>query len=226
MKTFAGNLIHFYKNIRPPENLPRGIEILFPQQEQLVMKIVRSFFKKFYDDNHPRHLLIGINPGRFGAGITGINFTAPLQLTKYCGIDNPFKQASELSAEFIYEVIERYGGVHQFYKSFFITAMSPLGFIKDGINLNYYDDKKLQSLVTPFIAEKIEEQLSFGFKTDYCICIGGAKNYSFLQRLNDEHKWFEKIIPLPHPRFILQYRRKQKEQFIREYLVALNQPAG
>lgn len=221
MKTFSDNLIHFYKNIRPPEKLPRGIDVLFPQQGQQVMKIVRNFFKKFYDDNYPRHLLIGINPGRFGAGITGINFTAPLQLTKYCGINNTFKQASELSAEFIYDVIEKYGGVQQFYKSFFITAMSPLGFVKDGVNLNYYDDKKLQSAVTPFIKEKIEQQLSFGFKTDYCICIGGAKNYQFLQQLNEKNNWFEKIIPLPHPRFILQYRRKQKDIYITEYIQAL-----
>jgi hypothetical protein len=39
--------------------------------------------------------------------------------------------------------------------------------------------------------------------------------------LNNEHKWFGEIIPLPHPRFILQYRRKQKDEFIHQYLSVL-----
>ncbi len=217
----ADKLIRFYQCLRPPQNLPKGIEVLFPQKDPQVMEVVTQFFKKFYKDNQPRRLMLGINPGRFGAGTTGINFTGPRQLKEFCGIHYPFKNHSELSAEFIYEVIERYGGVKEFYRHWFIGAVSPLGFIKDGKNINYYDDKKLLAAVTPFIIDSISKQLSSGFLTDYCICVGGEKNFRFLAGLNEQHGWFEKIIPLPHPRFIMQYRRRQKEKFIHQYLSAL-----
>ena len=70
------------------------------------MNVVKKFFVKYYNDNRPRRLLFGINPGRFGGGITGINFTAPRQLKDNCSIDHPFGNSSELSREFIYEIIE------------------------------------------------------------------------------------------------------------------------
>ncbi|HXL57936.1 MAG TPA: uracil-DNA glycosylase family protein [Chitinophagaceae bacterium] len=185
------------------------------------MNVVETFFYKFYDDNQPRHLILGINPGRFGAGTTGINFTAPKQLKEFCGIDHSFKLHTELSAEFIYDSIAAYGGVKKFYKDYFITSVSPLGFIRNGVNLNYYDDKKLQKIITPFITSSIQKQISFGFKTDHCFCVGGDKNLKFLSSLNKENKFFNEITPLPHPRFIMQYRRKQKENYIHQYLSTL-----
>jgi hypothetical protein len=96
-----------------------------------------------------------------------------------------------------------------------------LGFVKNGKNINYYDDKQLMEAVTPFIIDCIHKQIAIGFSTDKCLCIGGEKNFKFLSGLNNEHKWFGEIVPLPHPRFILQYRRKQKDQFIHQYLSAL-----
>lgn len=184
------------------------------------MRVVETFFYKFYNDNSPRYLIFGINPGRFGAGTTGINFTAPKQLKDFCGIDHSFKSQTELSAEFIYESINAYGGVKKFYKDYFITSVSPLGFIKNRVNLNYYDNKNLQETVTPFIINSIKKQLSFGFKTDRCFCIGGGKNLKFFSSLNKEYQFFNEIIPLPHPRFIMQYRRKQKGKYIDQYLSA------
>jgi uracil DNA glycosylase superfamily protein len=220
MPTVGKNITHFYRTLQPPP-VPKGIEILYPQKNKEVIELVGVFFKKYYDDNKSRHLIFGINPGRFGAGTTGINFTAPKQLKQYCGIDHPFRSQTELSAEFIYQFIEAYGGVKKFYGDYFITSVSPLGFMKDGVNLNYYDDKKLQQLVTPFIIESIQKQLSLGFQTDYCICIGGDKNLKFFSSLNERHKFFDKIIPLPHPRFIMQYRRKRMEKYIDQYLSTL-----
>jgi hypothetical protein len=221
MRNFAQRIIHFYKSLRPPLVLPKGIEVLFPQQTPEVMGVVETFFYKFYNDDNPRRLIFGINPGRFGAGTTGINFTAPKQLKEFCEIDHSFKPQSELSAEFIYDLINAYGGVKKFYRDYFITAVSPLGFVRNGLNLNYYDDKELQRAITPFITDSISKQISFGFKTDYCFCVGGDKNLKFLSSLNQQHKFFHKIIPLSHPRFIMQYRRKQKQKFIEEYLSVL-----
>ncbi|MEI9908706.1 MAG: hypothetical protein WDO71_02980 [Bacteroidota bacterium] len=100
--TLASKLIRFYQTLQPPQKLPKGVEVLFPQKNTEVMEVVKKFFNKYYNDNNPRSLLFGINPGRFGGGITGINFTGPRQLKENCGMDHPFGNSSELSAEFIY----------------------------------------------------------------------------------------------------------------------------
>ena len=165
--------------------------------------------------------MLGINPGRYGAGVTGVNFTGPRQLKENCGIDHHLKLSSELSAEFIYDMINEYGGVKEFYQEWFIGAVSPLGFIKHGKNINYYDDKALMNAVTPFIIDCINKQMAIGFNSERCLCIGGEKNFKFLSGLNKEYNWFKEIVPLPHPRFILQYRRKQKDKYIQQYLSAL-----
>ena len=214
-------LIHFYQSLQPPKNLPKDIEILFPQKDLQVIELIKKFFEKYFNDTKPRHLMLGINPGRYGAGITGVNFTAPRQLKENCQIDHHFGLTSELSAEFIYDMIGEYGGVKKFYTNWFIGSVCPLGFVKNGKNINYYDDKKLLIAVTPFIIDCINKQIAIGFNTDKCLCIGGEKNFKFLSGLNNEYKWFKEIVPLPHPRFILQYRRKQKDQFIQQYLSAL-----
>src|SRR5262245_29205043 len=219
--TLSSQLTSFYESLIPPQKLPRGIEVLFPQKNEEVLRIMKVFFIKYFNDNKPRRLLFGINPGRFGGGLTGINFTAPKQLKQNCGIDHSLGDSSELSAEFIYDVIEQYGGPEKFYGHYFISAVSPIGFTRDVVNMNYYDDKKLQESITPFIIDTIKKQLSFGFLTDRCICIGGEKNFRFLDALNKEHGFFREIIPLPHPRFILQYRRKQKDAFVQQYLAVL-----
>ncbi|HKP31947.1 MAG TPA: hypothetical protein VJT83_04450, partial [Chitinophagaceae bacterium] len=105
----ADQLKSFYKNLSIPD-VPDGIEVLHPQKLDDVVAITSTFFDKYYSDSNPRQLLFGINPGRFGAGTTGINFTAPRQLKQQLCIEHTFKDQSELSAEFIYEMINQYGG--------------------------------------------------------------------------------------------------------------------
>lgn len=219
--TINKKIIPFYLNLQAPP-LPGGIGILYPYNDSTVKKVVRTFYNKFFSDNNNRRLLLGINPGRFGAGITGINFTAPKQLKENCGIDHSFKMTSELSAEFIYEVVEAYGGAEKFYGKWFLGALSPLGFTKAGKNINYYDERLLLQSVTPFIEASIKKQASFNILKDRCLCIGEDKNYRLLSLLNEKHQWFDSIIPLPHPRFVMQYRRKQKDQYILRYIEALS----
>jgi hypothetical protein len=67
----------------------------------------------------------------------------------------------------------------------------------------------------------LKKLLSFPVDTDTCLCIGGEKNYRFLNTLNEQHRFFKTIIPLPHPRFILQYRRRDREVYLQQYLDAL-----
>ena len=52
-------------------------------------------------------------------------------------------------------------------------------------------------------------------------CIDSGKNYEFLLKINKEHNFFKKIIPLEHPRFIMQYNLKNKDLYLKKYLNAL-----
>jgi hypothetical protein len=221
MKNWSASLYDFYTSLQPLQHLPNNVQWLYPQQSAEVLEVVQQFLHKYFNDTNKRRLILGINPGRFGAGVTGVNFTAAKQLAEICGIEHPFKQGSELSAEFIYAMIEEFGGAEKFYSQFFIGSVCPLGFVKGGKNINYYDDKELQQAVKQFIISSIEKQLSFPVDNSVCLCIGGEKNYKFLSKLNEEHGWFSEIIPLPHPRFIMQYRRKYIPEFIQLYLDAL-----
>jgi hypothetical protein len=219
--TWAEQLYRFYKDLKPPENLPNDVAWLYPQKDPDVMVLVKQFFQKFYNDTEPRTLMLGINPGRFGAGVTGVNFTAPKQLAEDCGITHHLKLQSEMSAEFIYDMIRTYGGPETFYKHFFIGSVCPLGFVRQGKNINYYDDKDLLEAVEPFIIKNIKKLLTYNFTRESCYSIGEGKNFQYLSGLNEKHKWFGEIVPLRHPRPIMQYKRKQKDQFIQEYLQAI-----
>ena len=176
------------------------------------MRCVTEFYNKYFSDVNERRLILGINPGRFGAGVTGIPFTDPKILESECGINNPFPKKHELSAIFVYELIEAYGGKEIFYKDYFISSVCPLGFIKEGININYYDDKNLYKAVEKKIVSKMWDQLDIGMKRDVAFSLGKGTNYKFLKKLNEDHQFFDKVIPLPHPRWIMQYRRKSKEE--------------
>ena len=120
-------------------------------------------------------------------------------------------------------MIEEYGGVKKFYRNFFISAVCPLGFIKGKLNYNYYDDKKLQNAVTPFIKKTLSQQIEIGARKDALIVIGANKNRKFVESLNKELKFFDKIISLEHPRFIMQYRRKKLQQYLDQYMSVLQE---
>lgn len=215
-------IIQFYASLKVPERLPRGIEVLYPFAENAVQAVMHRFYEQYFYDTQERTLIFGINPGRHGAGITGINFTAPRQLWNDCGIQHAFGDSSELSAEFIYAMIQAYGGVKKFYQAFFISAVSPLGYVLKGKNLNYYDTPLLQKRLKPFIVDCIAQQMQWPVNRKRCICIGGDKNLRYLSDLNDQYQWFQEIDVLPHPRFIMQYKRKYLQDYIAQYLDVLS----
>src|SRR5476649_420422 len=204
--TFADKIISFNKQlVYTGPTLPPGIRIMNPFKEfEQTMEIANTFYHKYCNDDEARYLILGINPGRFGGGLTGIPFTDPKRLVTECNIDYKGKAAHEPSSVFVYEVIHAYGGVEAFYKKFYINSLCPLGFTKaDGNgqekNYNYYDSKELQTTVTGFIIDNINKQIALGGNTDVCFCFGTGKNESFLRRLNNEHGFFRKIIALEHP---------------------------
>jgi hypothetical protein len=76
----------------------------------------------------------------------------------------------------------------------------------------------LLKAVEPFIIKSLKQLVDFNVDRQVCFAIGGEKNFKYLVSLNNRFEWFKEIIPLAHPRFIMQYRRKQKQQFIQQYL--------
>jgi hypothetical protein len=166
--------------------------------------------------------VFGINPGRFGAGVTGIAFTDPVALADFCGVPNNLARRRELSSVFIYQMMDAMGGVGAFCSRFFLTALSPLGYTRRGVNLNYYDEPALERAVTPFIVRSVESQIEFGGRTDRALVLGRGKNLKYVLALNDRHRFFGEVIGLDHPRFIMQYRRKKLAEYIDKYLAVLN----
>jgi uracil DNA glycosylase superfamily protein len=222
--TFADTILALLQNLRIGKVLPDGVQVLNPYRDDVVMEICTTFYQRFYNDVNRRRILIGINPGRHGGGITGIPFTDPLKLSALCGIPNDLGKRTELSADFIYRIIAAYGGPEKFYGHFYFTAVSPLGFTFGGKNLNYYDKRELLEAITPFAVHSMERLLKAPVDQSTCYCIGEGENFKFLSGLNLKHHWFEQIVPLAHPRFVMQYRRKQLQHYIDDYITKLSMP--
>jgi hypothetical protein len=245
VSTQAQAILRFYKSLKPGFRLPKGISIMNPFEDEAVWPLTTAFYEKFYGDRRPRIYILGINPGRFGGGVTGVPFTDPIRLEQKCGIPNDWRKLPELSSQFIYEMIDTYGGVAKFYGDFFITAMSPLGFVRDGRNLNYYDDKALLLACEPFMADCLRRQLATiptaparlaasalltaaptaataPTTGPTCFCLGEGQNFRELTRLNTKQGFFSEIIPLPHPRWIMQYRRPRMKEFADLYVSKLS----
>lgn len=227
--TFADRIIAFNKQLSFKGSLPNGIQLMNPYKESaLALTSSSAFYQKFYNDNDPRHLILGINPGRFGSAMTGVSFTDPKRLIAKCGIPFTGQITHEPSSDYIYEMIDAYGGVQKFYHQFYIHSVCPLGFTTIGskgkvVNYNYYDDPDLLKAAYPFILENIDKQIGIGFETDLCYCFGTGKNEAFFRKLNQQMGYFKKIIALEHPRFIMQYKSKTKQHYIEKYLKAFGQ---
>jgi len=218
--TFSKQILDFYFNLPKALPLPNGVEIINPFDNVETKRVMETFFNKYYADNRPRTYLVGINPGRLGSGITGIGFADAYHLDKYCDIPNSFDKRVEISAAFMFEVIEAYGGVEKFYKDFFFTTVMPLGLLKNDKNYNYYDDPKTQKALESFIEETLLKQMSFPEAKPNIICVGQGKNLKYLKAFNDKHHCFNSIEVVPHPRWVMQYRRKEKQKYIDTYLEA------
>ncbi len=214
--TFADRVNEFNTSLETPK-VPKGVEVMNPFQNHETLRLSSLFYTKYYNDNHTRIGILGINPGRLGAGLTGIPFTDPKKLEMICGIKNDFPKKAELSGDYIYLLINEFGGPEKFYAKFFFNSVCPLGFTKDGKNMNYYDTKPLQQSVTPYIIKSIHAAIQIGLETSVVYCLGEGKNFEFFSKLNDQHHFFEKIIPLSHPRFIMQYKRKFLKEYLHDY---------
>lgn len=123
------------------------------------VETVRNFYSRYYSDPvTPRIVLCGINPGRKGAGKTGVPFLDFLSLSKL--MPNIANQDWESSAQFIFDVIQNVGS-ELFFRHVYLTNISWFGFVeeKNGKvkNLNYYKlPEREQKFFTRSFLEEME----------------------------------------------------------------------
>lgn len=230
-KTFSDNVLEFNEwlantslelfdnySISNPFNGKNRIQI---------KEITNAFYKKYYNDHNKRYLILGSSPARKGTATTGIPFEDANHLYKETGImiDNFYINKS--SSNFLYDVMEKYGGCQRFYKDFFMNFVCPLGIVNVNskgnlVNANYYENKKLEKASHNFIVDSLKKQIALGVDTSICYCIGSGENFKFLTKINEEYHFFDKIIALEHPRFIMQYNSKDRNKYLDKYINALN----
>lgn len=224
--TFGEKVIDFNRQLSYNGALPDDFKVLNPYLDNPeTMAVMQQFYQKYYNDNNQRKFIIGINPSRNGAGITGVPFTDTKRLDSACGIKMQSAYTHEISSVFLYDMISEIGGTDFFYKQFYINSPFPLAIVrksKDGnwLNANYYDEPKLFSMVKDFMVLTLKKHISLGLNTSE-VFILGKKNAEFIQKINKEEKLFENIKILEHPRYIQQYKSKEKQQYIEKYILTL-----
>ncbi|TSJ47975.1 SMUG2 DNA glycosylase family protein [Fluviicola chungangensis] len=223
---FADKVIVFNRELSYQGKLPEGFRVLNPYLDNPeTMEVMRQFYHKYYHDGIRRKFIIGINPSRHGAGVTGVPFTDTKRLESVCGIPMHSAHTHEISSVFVYDMIAAYGGPEVFYKQFYINSPFPLAIVKQTkngqwLNANYYDDPVLFESVKEFMIESLEKHISMGLDTSKVFVLG-KKNAGFIQQLNKQIRLFGEIEVLEHPRFIQQYKLKEKQEYIEKYLLAL-----
>ena len=218
---YCDAILDFYVSLPQTYDPPNGVEVIFPFSHPETRRVMEAFYTKYYCDDHPRTLLFGINPGRFGAGQTGVGFTDPVLIERVCGIANSLPKTRELSAQFICEVVEAYGGPEAFYGDFLFTTVLPFGLLKAGKNYNYYDDAATLAYFEPLIVDAVNTQMHYPNVNRRIASIGKGKNIAYLKKLNRRYGFFESIEELPHPRWVMQYKRKEKVKHIKAYVETL-----
>ncbi len=226
-KTFGDKVIDFNSQLQYIGNLPENYGVINPYLDNPeTMEVMQKFYHKYYNDFGQRKFIIGINPSRHGAGVTGVPFTDTKRLESVCGIKMKSAYTHEVSSVFLYDMITEFGGVKAFYNQFYINSPFPLAIVrhtKDGkwLNANYYDDRTLFEMVKEFMISSLIKHISLGLDTSE-VYVLGKKNADFIHKLNKEANLFGRLKVLEHPRYIQQYKSKAKQIYIDKYLLTLN----
>ena len=219
-------IIAFNKGLQYTGSLPEGFAVLNPYLDNPeTLEVMTAFYNRFYHDEAPRKFIIGINPSRHGAGVTGVPFTDTKHLESDCGIRMQSARTHEVSSVFVYDMIAQYGGVEAFYKDYYINSPFPLAIVRrnaqgNWLNANYYDDSELFTLTREYMIETLKKHIALGLDTQK-VYVLGKKNATFLEKLNKEASLFEKMVVLEHPRYIEQYKSKEIQLYIDKFITLL-----
>ncbi len=222
-QSFGEQVIAFNGQLGYTKQLPEGFAVVNPFVENPeTLPTMERFYRKFYNDGRRRKFIIGINPSRHGAGITGVPFTDTKRLKDVCGIEMKTAYSHEPSSVFVYDVIAQYGGPEAFYGDFYINSPFPLAIIRRNeknrwINANYYDDKSLFQSIKPLMITTLKRHLSLPIDASK-VYVLGKKNANYLAEINATENLFGEIVILEHPRFIQQYKSREKPDYLLKYL--------
>ena len=224
--TIGQRIITFNKGLQYTGKLPEGFAVLNPYLDNPeTLQVMTSFYDKYYNDQAPRKFIIGINPSRHGAGVTGVPFTDTKHLKNDCGIPMLSARTHEVSSVFVYDMIAQYGGVSAFYKDYYINSPFPLAIVRKNaqgnwLNANYYDDPELFALTRSYMIETLQKHIALGLETNKVFVLG-KKNATYLDKLNQEANLFQEMVVLEHPRYIEQYKSKEKQLYIDKFITLL-----
>ena len=229
-QTFSDKVFQFDQELGNIKfNLPEPYKIINPysgRNKKQVLPMIQIFYHKYFNDTSKRCLILGSSPARRGSAITGVPFEDASNLLKETGISIANFHVNNAASNFLNEVIDKYGGRAKFYHNFYLNFVCPVGICKTNskgnqVNCNYYENKQVEEMLTPLIISALKTQISFGIDTSVCYCIGSGQNYQELSKINKKWGFFQKIVPLEHPRFITQYHPEDEKKYLHKYLNAL-----
>ena len=231
-KTTAQKILEFYDSLKNADiSLPEKYRLITPftgANQQRIAQITHRFYHRYYHDDKRRFMILGSSPARRGTALIGVPFEDVNHLQKDTGISLDAFGANKRSSSFLYEVMEEYGERQNFYKRFYMSFVCPLGIEKinlkgNWVNCNYYENVALKKCLHTFIVDSLRCQIDFNIDTSVCFCIGSGENFKFLTNINNKHHFFDAIVPLEHPRFIMQYNADRKEEFMQKYVNTFRQ---
>lgn len=185
------------------------------------MRCLSTFYQKYYADKQGRHFIFGINPGRFGAGLTGVPFTDPLRLETECGIENKLPKSGALFPDFCLAIYSWLWWNSDFCPIFLHHFAIALGLCAQWREYPRLlrrpatcPQRRAVYCVEPADATAISPLEIRPFASVK------ARIMPILKKLNEREGFFREIIR-PHPRWIMQYRRKRVEEFVERYVGVL-----
>lgn len=179
------------------------------------ISVAKRFAKTYCSSQKPSVVLCGINPGRLGAGKTGVPFLDFSSLSKLLSeID---RCDTERSAQFFFEVVD-YFGAKAFYSTFHVTNISSVGFERAGSNVNYYD---LPELALKYVYDAFCEEIK-AVQPTAIISLAGSVHATVKQLFSESSIDISQC--LPHPNYCA--FPKQHDRCKVRYIEVLSQYIG
>jgi hypothetical protein len=199
MKSIVRDILRFYAEIQHGK-----LKWVKSRLQSLDIRIISDFLEnvlwmelfygKYVEPFHPRAVICGINPGRFGSGKVGVPFLDFRALNELMG--DTGRDDTEKSARFFLSVVKHFGP-KTFYSTFYVTNISWLGFTRGGRNINYY---RLPEEIQAVILERFTYEMRLVKPT--LIIATGLEVTKTLQALKEEGKITANVgLRLRHPRW-------------------------
>lgn len=184
-----------------------GFDISVLREFEDNVHVAKRFAKAYCSSKNPTVVLCGINPGRLGAGKTGVPFLDFASLSKLLPDVN--RPDAERSAQFFFEIVEHFGA-KEFYATFHVTNISSIGFERAGSNFNYYD---LPAPVINHVHAEFKNEIN---AVQPAVIISLAKSVHDTVRKLFVNSTIDVSTRLPHPNYCAFPKRRDlcKQQYI------------